>query len=188
MTCPVDPTGRRSWHPQQPTWVWGSGWRFAPSPRRTLAVGLAAMIAPSRGARVLRRGCRGNRCVAVVPLALMAYDRQLHKAGWLQPSAQERIVIWGVTSAKGCRSALARARTSLRSRIFAKREREPSLRTGFAIFGFSGFACPQCLLASLVRHRIGRDGADGQLPFLRPTTNLRKWPWSEALLLSASSC
>jgi O-antigen ligase len=39
-------------------------------------------------------------CVAVVPLAHIAYDRQLHKADWLQPSAQQRIVIWGVTSAK----------------------------------------------------------------------------------------
>ena len=39
-------------------------------------------------------------CVAVVPLAHIAYDRQLHKAGWLQASAQHRIVIWGVTSAK----------------------------------------------------------------------------------------
>lgn len=39
-------------------------------------------------------------CVAVAPLTLFSYDRQIHKAGWLQPSAQHRIVIWGVTSAK----------------------------------------------------------------------------------------
>ena len=39
-------------------------------------------------------------CVAVVPLTSLAYHQQLHKAAWLQPSAQHRIVIWGVTSSK----------------------------------------------------------------------------------------
>lgn len=40
-------------------------------------------------------------CVAVVPLAAAAYNNlHLHKATWLQYSARDRIVIWGVTSAK----------------------------------------------------------------------------------------
>jgi O-antigen ligase len=38
--------------------------------------------------------------VAVVPLSSIAYEQQLHKSHWLQPSAQHRIVIWGVTSSK----------------------------------------------------------------------------------------
>lgn len=37
-------------------------------------------------------------CVAVVPVATMAYDMKLQLAEWLPLSARHRIVIWGVTS------------------------------------------------------------------------------------------
>lgn len=57
------------------------------------------MLAPRLG-RPLLAAAWILACVAVVPLAHIAYERQLHKTDWLQPSAQERIVIWGVTSAK----------------------------------------------------------------------------------------
>lgn len=36
--------------------------------------------------------------VLVVPLVSLAFSQQLYRAGWLAPSAQHRVVIWGYTS------------------------------------------------------------------------------------------
>jgi len=44
------------------------------------------------------RAAWATACLAVVPLCLAAYAADLHKARWLQPSAQHRIVIWKATS------------------------------------------------------------------------------------------
>ena len=65
----------------------------------SVAVFCIQMLTPRLGKTLLTAGWI-LACVAVVPLASIAYDRQLHKASWLQPSAQHRIVIWGVTSSK----------------------------------------------------------------------------------------
>ena len=45
-------------------------------------------------------------CTAAVPLASLAYELQLHRAEWLQPSARQRIVIWGVTGQQTARAVL----------------------------------------------------------------------------------
>jgi O-antigen ligase len=45
-------------------------------------------------------------CTAAVPLASLAYDLQLHRAEWLQPSARQRIVIWGVTGEQTAKAVL----------------------------------------------------------------------------------
>lgn len=45
-------------------------------------------------------------CVAPLQLASLAYDLQLHRAEWLQPSARHRIVIWGVTSQRAAEAML----------------------------------------------------------------------------------
>ena len=65
----------------------------------SVAVFCIQMLTPRLGKTLLAAGWI-LACVAVVPLSSIAYDRQLHKASWLQPSAQHRIVIWGVTSSK----------------------------------------------------------------------------------------
>ena len=65
----------------------------------SVAVFCIQLLTPRLGKTLLAAGWI-LACVAVVPLASIAYDQQLHKASWLQPSAQHRIVIWGVTSSK----------------------------------------------------------------------------------------
>lgn len=66
----------------------------------------AAFMFVPRTARALLTTAWIFACVAVVPLTSLAYQMQLHRAGWLQPSAQERIVIWGVTSSKTAEAPL----------------------------------------------------------------------------------
>ena len=69
-------------------------------------------------------------CVAVVPLAHIAYERQLHKATWLQPSAQQRIVIWGVTSGKVAEAPLF-GHGLVAARALGRKEKEsPKYETG----------------------------------------------------------
>lgn len=62
-------------------------------------------------------------CVAVVPLASWAYGQQLQKALWLQPSAQHRIVIWGVTSSKVAEAPFL-GHGMVAAREFGMREKE----------------------------------------------------------------
>jgi O-antigen ligase len=52
---------------------------------------------PVWGDRALRMGWVAA-CLAVIPMALLLHRVNLHKAAWIQPSMQHRIVIWNFTA------------------------------------------------------------------------------------------
>ena len=95
----------------------------------SVAVFCILMLAPRLG-KTLLAAAWVLACVAVVPFAHIAYDRQLHKAEWLQPSAQHRIVIWGVTSAKVAEAPLV-GHGLVAARALGRKEKEsPTYETG----------------------------------------------------------
>jgi len=95
----------------------------------SVAVFCIQMLTPRLG-KTLLTAAWILACVAVVPVASIAYDRQLHKASWLQPSAQHRIVIWGVTSSKVAEAPLL-GHGLVAARELGRREKEnPTYESG----------------------------------------------------------
>jgi O-antigen ligase len=97
------------------------------SSKLALVAGLATFALAALSSRWTYRVMVGAwmiACLAIVPLALLAYQKGLHEAPWLQLSARQRVVIWNETAEMTLASPIIGVGANMTYVLGPERERE----------------------------------------------------------------